>query len=45
MAAAILAQIPHLDAARLIARDQLALIRVNDDVVHGCAMVVDALWP
>lgn len=43
--ATVLAQIPHLDTACLIARHELSLVGVNDHVIHGGAMIVDALRP
>lgn len=43
MCAAVFAEVPNLDTAALIARDQLALIWMNDNVVHRRAMVVIAL--
>lgn len=43
MRARILRQIPHADVARPVAADNLALVRVYDDVVGGTPMAVAAL--
>jgi hypothetical protein len=38
-------EIPHPDVAILVARNELGLVRVEDDRVHGCAALVLALAP
>lgn len=43
VAAAVLGQIPDLDAAGAVAADDLALVGVDDDVVGGAAVAVAAL--
>ena len=43
MRAVVLGQIPHPDAARPVAADNLALIGVDDNVVGGAAMVIASL--
>lgn len=43
MGAAVLGEIPDPDAARPVAADDLALVRVYYDVVRGAAVVVAAL--
>lgn len=43
MGAAVLGEIPDPDAAGPVAADDLALVRVDDDVVRGAAVVVAAL--
>jgi hypothetical protein len=43
VAALVLAQIPYPHIAPAVAADQLALVRMDDDVVHGHAMGVVAL--
>lgn len=43
MTAIVLGQIPDLDTTRAVAADDLALVRVDDHIVGGAAMVVAAL--
>ena len=43
MCASILGQVPEPDAAAAIAADDLALIRVDDDIIYGGAVVVAPL--
>lgn len=44
MGAVILGQVPDADAAPAVAADDLALVRVDDDVVGGGAVVVAPLY-
>lgn len=44
MRAIVLAQIPDAYAAAAVTADDLALVRVNDDVVCGRAVVVTSLY-
>lgn len=43
MRAVVLGQIPHPDAARPVAADNLALIGVDDNVVGGASVAITAL--
>lgn len=43
MTAAVAAEVPHLDGAVLVARDELALVRVEREVVDGRVVRVVAL--
>lgn len=44
MRALALTEVPDANIAAAVAADQLSLIRVDDHVVHGAAMVVVALY-
>lgn len=43
MRADVLGEVPNFDAALLVAADELALVRVDDDLVDGRLVVVVAL--